>query len=526
MRRFRVMDLGSDGYIRDCVEQMAQKPHELSQISKKLNTHLIINKKSLDPDILEIAILNREGKVIASTSREQMNKDKSHEDYFRIPFLSMEKRGPYFSDALQSPEESGISQLVFSTLLTDRILQRPLGIMVTKVKGDILQNLLNQYMHHSHKEGFFGPFGDIYVVNRNMIKIADTAESVILNQTLNSEVVEKVLVSKEPLSGIYKNYRGVQVLGTALFVPEANWVIIAEKNVKEAFAPLARIKHIFLLSGAGVFFLVLLFGFIISGKINAIIKKMIEGTKRVADGDLNHLITIGKRSDEAGELVDSFNLMTKKLREYRMEKEVLMREIYHRVKNNLQVISSLLRLQSRYIKDEEYIEMFKESQDRIKAMALIHENLCRSKDLANIDFNEYIKKLTKDLFLSYKIDTSKIILKINIETIPFGIDTAIPCGLIVNELVSNSLKYAFPNEREGEINISLRSLVNDDIELIVSNDGVGFPEDFDFRNTESLGLRLVTNLAENQLQGKIELKRSRGAEFSIRFKEIKYKKRI
>ena len=127
-------------------------------------------------------------------------------------------------------------------------------------------------MHHSHKEGFFGLFGDIYIVNKNKVKTADTSKSVILNQTLNSKAVEEVLVSKEPLSGIYKKYRGVRVLGTALFVPEANRVIIAEKNIKEAFAPLARIKHIFLLSEPGVFFLVLLFGFIISGKINTIKK--------------------------------------------------------------------------------------------------------------------------------------------------------------------------------------------------------------------------------------------------------------
>jgi two-component sensor histidine kinase len=334
------------------------------------------------------------------------------------------------------------------------------------------------------------------------------------------------LVSKEELSGIYRNYKGVQVLGSALFVPEANWVIIAEKNVKEAFLPLTRIKYIFVLSGGGVFFLVLFFAFIISGKMNVIIKKMIEGTKRIANGDLEHTITIGKRNDEIGEVVESFNSMTIKLKELLNAKELLMREIFHRVKNNMQVISSLLSLQCKYIKDEKYIEMVKESQDRIKAMALIHENLYRSKDLSNIDFNDYIKSLAKGLLLSYKMDTSKIALKINIETVSFSIETAIPCGLIINELISNSLKYAFPDGRDGEINISLRSLDKDELEIIVSNDGVSFPKDLDFRNTESLGLRLVTNLAENQLHGKIELNRSKGTEFQIRFKEIKYKKRM
>ncbi|MGR3294482.1 MAG: histidine kinase dimerization/phosphoacceptor domain -containing protein [Candidatus Scalindua sp.] len=524
-RRFRVADFGSDGFIRDCVEQMAQMPPESFQISKELNIHLIVNKKRLDPDILEISILNHEGKVIASTSREQIGEDRSREDYFRIPFVLHENKGPFFSDALQSAETRDTFHLVFSTLLTDRILQRPLGVIVTKVKGDILQGVLNQYMYHSDKEGL-GSFGEIYIVNRDKIKIAGTTKSGIINQIVDTKEVQEVMVSKEELSGIYRNYKGVQVLGSALFVPEANWVIIAEKNVKEAFLPLSKIKYIFVLSGGVAFFLVLFFVFVISGKMNVIIKKMIEGTKRIANGDLEHIITIGKRNDEIGEVVESFNSMTIKLKELLNAKELLMREIFHRVKNNMQVISSLLSLQCKYIKDEKYIEMVKESQDRIKAMALIHENLYRSKDLSNIDFNDYIKSLVKGLLLSYKMDTSKIALKINIETVSFSIETAIPCGLIINELISNSLKYAFPDGRDGEINISFRSLDNDELEIIVSNDGVSFPKDLDFRNTESLGLRLVTNLAEHQLHGKIELNRSKGTEFQIRFKEIKYKKRM
>ncbi|MHC4454460.1 MAG: histidine kinase dimerization/phosphoacceptor domain -containing protein [Planctomycetota bacterium] len=524
-RRFRVADFSSDGFIRDCVEQMAQMPPNSFQISKKLNTHLIINKKRLDPDIIEIAILNQEGKVIASTSQEHIGEDKSHEDYFRIPFVLLEKKGPYFSDAFQSSETHDTLHLVFSTLLTDRILQRPLGVIVTKVKGNILQDVLNQYMYHSDKEGF-GTFGEIYIVNKDKIKIADTTKSGIFNQIIDTKEVQEVLDSKEELSGIYRNHKGVQVLGSALFVPEANWVIIAEKNVKEAFLPLTRIKYIFVFSGGGVFFLVLFFGFVISGKINVIINKIIEGTKRIASGDLEHSITIGKGKDEIGEVVESFNAMTIKLKELLNEKELLMREIFHRVKNNMQVISSLLSLQCKYIKDEKYIEMIKESQDRIKVMALIHENLYRSKDLSNIDFNDYIKSLVKGLFLSYKMDTNKIALKINIETVFFAIETAIPCGLIINELVSNSLKYAFPDGRVGEINITFRSLDKGELEIIVSNDGVSFPKDLDFRNTESLGLRLVTNLAENQLHGKIELNRSKGTEFQISFKEIKYKKRM
>ena len=198
------------------------------------------------------------------------------------------------------------------------------------------------------------------------------------------------------------------------------------------------------------------------------------------------------------------------------EKEVLLREIHHRVRNNLQVISSLLSLQSRYIKDNQYTEMLKESQNRIKAMSLIHKKLYQSENLAQVDFNEYITALVDGLGRSY--GASDITLKIKVNDISLGIDAAIPCGLIINELVSNSLKHAFP-EGKGEIKVILRT-INGNIELAVSDNGVGIPETVDFRNTESLGLRLVTILAEDQLNGSIDLDRTNGTTFLIRFGRV------
>ena len=198
---------------------------------------------------------------------------------------------------------------------------------------------------------------------------------------------------------------------------------------------------------------------------------------------------------------------------------MLLREIHHRVKNNMQVISSLLRLQSDKVKDQQYAEMLKESQERIKSMALIHEKLYQSKDLAKIDFSGYITSLINSLFRSYGIDTGRIETKLNVEDVSLGLDHAIPCGLIINELVSNSLKYAFPEDRKGEISVTLRSVTENEIELIVSDDGIGIPEDLDIRNTDSLGLELVAILAEDQLKGKIDLDRTGGTTFRILFKE-------
>lgn len=207
------------------------------------------------------------------------------------------------------------------------------------------------------------------------------------------------------------------------------------------------------------------------------------------------------------------------------EKELLLQEIHHRVKNNMQIISSMLRLQAEPVKDKSYLTILSDSQNRIRAMSLIHEKLYQSQDLAHINFSEYASDLTGELMRSYGNGSSRIVMKTESENIMLGIDTAIPCGLIINELVSNSLKYAFPKDRRGEISVSLDRINEDELELTVSDNGIGLPENIDFRNTESLGLRLVTILAENQLRGKIESKRLEGTEFRIRFREIKYEKK-
>ena len=199
------------------------------------------------------------------------------------------------------------------------------------------------------------------------------------------------------------------------------------------------------------------------------------------------------------------------------EKELLLREIHHRVKNNMQIISSLLRLQSRYVTDEKYLEMFKDSQNRIMSMALVHEKLYDSNDLTRINIKNYINDLVGNLLESYRMDKNITIMDASIDDVALGIDAAIPCGLIISELVSNSLKHAFPDNTGGGIRISL-SRTDDTVKLIISDNGIGLPEAVDFRNTESLGLRLVTILTENQLNGEINLNRNNGTEFNITFK--------
>ncbi|MFQ5964147.1 MAG: histidine kinase dimerization/phosphoacceptor domain -containing protein [Candidatus Scalinduaceae bacterium] len=208
------------------------------------------------------------------------------------------------------------------------------------------------------------------------------------------------------------------------------------------------------------------------------------------------------------------------------EKEVLLKEIHHRVKNNLQIVSSMLNLQSEYIKEKKTIDVFRESQARIKLIALVHEQLYQAEDLARVDFAEYVRNLINYLLRAYGVNCNCLSTKINGNNVFLDVNTAIPCGLIVNELVSNSLKYAFPactsgegkmskGKIEGKICVSL-SPEDDKYTLIVSDNGAGFPEDLDFRNTTTLGMQLVKTLTD-QLEGSIKLDVSNGTEFKITF---------
>ena len=206
------------------------------------------------------------------------------------------------------------------------------------------------------------------------------------------------------------------------------------------------------------------------------------------------------------------------------DKEVLLKEIHHRVKNNLQVISSLLKLQSRYTQDRTTLDMLRESQNRVKSMALIHEKLYQSSNLASIDFAEYLGNLTNNLIYSYTVDVNAVKLEIKAENASLNIDTAIPCGLLMNELVSNALKHAFPEGRRGTIWVEFSSLAEQEFLLTVKDNGVGFPESLDWENSGSLGLRLVNSLV-NQIDGTVEIDRTEGTKFQIKFKELIYKPR-
>ncbi|MFQ6039001.1 MAG: histidine kinase dimerization/phosphoacceptor domain -containing protein [Candidatus Aminicenantales bacterium] len=241
------------------------------------------------------------------------------------------------------------------------------------------------------------------------------------------------------------------------------------------------------------------------GEVCAVAIRDEKGHVRFYDGIVED-ITERKRAEE-------------KLRASLKEKEVLLREIHHRVKNNLQIISSLLNLQSRYIRDPSALEMFKESRDRVRSMALVHEKLYSSEDMANVDFSEYIQSLARHLCMAYGMNANGITVDVEARDVCLDINTSIPCGLIINELISNALKHAFRGRKRGKIRILLRQEQPDRYRMVVSDDGVGLPKDLDVQRVKSLGLQLVCMLVE-QLQGEMTIKSGKGTSFEIAFRGL------
>ncbi len=230
---------------------------------------------------------------------------------------------------------------------------------------------------------------------------------------------------------------------------------------------------------------------------------------KVMDGD-RVILTAFLR--DISERVDS----EKQLRQALQEREVLLGEIHHRVRNNLQVVSSLLNLQARTTDDQYVRQAFEESQSRVQSMALIHQQLYEANSFSAVDLGDYVRRLAGHLFRSYGDTTDHIQLDIDIEGVSLAVDRAAPCGLIINELLSNSLKYAFLDKQPGRIYVRAERQPNESILLTIGDDGPGLPPNVGFWNTKTLGLRLVRTLVR-QIDGELEVGDPPGAEFRIRF---------
>lgn len=252
-----------------------------------------------------------------------------------------------------------------------------------------------------------------------------------------------------------------------------------------------------------------------------------EHTEEVQEDNLGgyFLVTASPILDTAGKVLGSVHIarditqrreMEKKLEKALEDKEILMKEIHHRVKNNLMMISSLLNIQSHYIKDQEVKDIFAESQNRANSMALLHQELYESGDMNDIELSEYLRSLSTEIMHSYNSKNKSVDLTLDLEQGTIDVDRAIPIGLIATETIINSFKHAFP-EGNGKILIKFFK-ENDSFVLIISDNGVGFPENLDFRSQGNMGMMLINGLI-NQIDGSIDMKRENGTTFIIKFKD-------
>ena len=260
--------------------------------------------------------------------------------------------------------------------------------------------------------------------------------------------------------------------------------------------------------------------------------------QRVAGGALNARANIDA-GGEIGDLADSFNRMVESLEQHQVklresikstaslrEKEILLREIHHRVKNNMQILTSLLRLQTRQTDSLELRQVLQESEARIRSMGLLHEKLYQSESVSTIDMQGYLRTLTAELIRTNTPTGTRREVKLNVGNVNLGLDTALPCGLIITELVTNALKYAFPDRPTGTIYVSLAAdVAPEDFSLVVWDDGIGIDRSFDISTATSLGMRLVKMLTD-QLNGKLAFDGAQGTKIEIQFKESQYKMRL
>ncbi len=305
--------------------------------------------------------------------------------------------------------------------------------------------------------------------------------------------------------------------------PAADWVYEKKQEIKRTVMVFSLV--------AGLIALIILFvANEIAGSVTRPLQLIKECAQRAGQGQYDRKLKI-QGSAELMDLAGAFNQMLHGLRRSRArlveegrlrnalaEKETLLRELYHRTKNNMQVISSLIHLQASAPGRKEVMEMMDDTRNRIQAMALVHAKLYKSRDLSNLDIKDYIEDLAATLLKSCRKQDS-IMLNLDLESIFVSLDTATTCGLILNELMSNSMKYAFNCSGVSEIRIGFHRRAPNSLDMSYSDNGSGLPDGFDFKNSQSLGLRLVHSLATRQLKGTLDMRNGNGAEFRVSFND-------
>ncbi|MHC4196928.1 MAG: ATP-binding protein [Planctomycetota bacterium] len=391
----RIEDFSSDGFIRDSAKTLSFSGIDQEAVRANLNRHLEVNKKGLDPSITEVFVTDTAGRVVASTSDSNTGNYISEEPYFTQPFLHFEQTGPLFSR--ETMPKKGIKEtgLVFSTLLTDKHLHTPIGIIANRISIDVL---LDSIMHNRSifDDGArFAEADKVYISNIDgfILAASENPGSAYLKKTPAMSVLQRAFTEDRTVIDTYTNPWERRVLGVAVPVKKTGWVILAERDYKVAFAPLARIRNLFIILNSSAALMAFLVSFFVSRNVSTAVKKLRDGTETVASGNLDHKIEL-KRKDELKDLSVSFNTMTSRLKEYteeRVRKEEELRKtqeqlfqaekmsslgtlssgIAHEVNNPLSYVMNNIELMKDYIGD--ILSIKKDQPDDKKTVPTLKE---------------------------------------------------------------------------------------------------------------------------------------------------------
>jgi two-component sensor histidine kinase/HAMP domain-containing protein len=502
-----------------------------------------------NPVFMEIIFIDANGNPVLDAARDQANMANQFTILQSEWFLTAKSGQKSYSRVQTSAQNESYTIFAMPSVHG--------GVLAAQIQMDALWETVAK-IH-------FGKAGSIYIVNMKGQVIAHPDPQVVLsNQNIKDTTLFKTILQTpgQKWIGSTVNFNGVSVVCVSTPVEQTDWIVISELPQDEAYATSRQASMLIPLA---ISFLMSLTAFLFSELLNRLIIQPLEllraGANQIGQGQLSHRITI-PRPDELGEIMAVFNTMAADLEEKHAalrrytteleqrvrertadltrtnsdlldevherkaaeeqvraslnEKEILLKEIHHRVKNNLQIISSLLNLQVGKVTDPQTIQVLHESQSRVRSMALIHEKLYQSDSLARIDFGEYVKSLTTDLFRSYQRGLGRVQLKIEVDEVALELDQAVPCGLILNELMTNALKYAFPDRRIGTLHVELSARPEHMLCLRVADDGAGMPPEFDSTTSKSLGLQLVQSLVA-QLDGHLKVDNTSGTAFEVTF---------
>jgi two-component sensor histidine kinase len=523
---------------------------------KIINDHFEATIKS-GTEFIDLSLLNKsDGRVMVSTDSRSEGKYRKNDRFF------IEGQHRTFVDEVSYWLTTEKVVLHVSTPIVDDD-----GHLIAVLSGNVdlkeLSNIMRQGRGVSQSQ-------ETYLVNRFNYFVTESrfAEDYPLKKTLRTKGTQACLAHGSGI-GLYDDYRGIPVIGAYRWMPEWNLCILTEEDQQEAFAPAKAFRKVVAGASLAIGILATLTTFFFVRNITRRIAHLVRGAEAFSRGNFdfniddphkdelgmlaetfNHMAqarkkaedTIRKSRDElerrvverTAEIVQANRLLKKEIgersqieaalrsseqdiRQSLSEKEVLLREVHHRVKNNMQMIQSLLNLQAAKV-GPAFKASLTDSNSRIKSMALVHETLYRSDDIANLDLDSYFRQLVKHLYKIYLAKEKSVETIFRIEPVALDMDASIASGLILNELVTNALKYAFQNgSRTAVLEVGLRLIDSRNVELSVGDNGAGLPESLEMGNVSSLGLKIVSMLAEDQLHGQILIDREAGTRFRIIF---------